>query len=93
MVIIEIAKSNTDVIEELENIFHEYEYFEENSFLGNELISFVVPIATALAASPVLIKWIESDKLTIKYNHIEITGKSKQVLKALQELQKKEYED
>ena len=81
------------MIKELKHIFPECDYFEEDSFSGNDLISFVVPIATALAASPVLIKWIDSDKLTIKHNNMEITGKSKQVLAALQELKGKTHDD
>lgn len=86
MIIIEVDKLNVETVAELKELFPECDSFEENSFGSVDLVNFVVPVITALAASPVLIKWIESNKLTIKHDNTEISGNSKQVLKALEKI-------
>lgn len=93
MVVIEVNKQDTEVIEELRALFGDDKQISEDSFLSGDIVSFIVPIITALAASPVLIKWIDAEKLTIKYDKMEINGRSDKVLLALKELQDKEEND
>lgn len=88
MIIIEVDKSDVKTINEIKDTFPNCKYFEENSFSGNDILYFIVPITTILSASPVLIQWIRSRKITIKYDNMEITGNAHHVLEALKIIQK-----
>lgn len=86
MVIIEVDKKSVDTVANLKQLFPGCECFEENSFGGDDIVNFIIPLVAVLKASPVLIKWIESKAITIKYDGIEISGDAKQSIKALEKI-------
>ena len=88
MVILEFSKES-DLVQELENEFNTKRTVLD-SFGMETLIQILIPLAAILApvVSPVIIKALESNQVTVKYEGVEYTGSIKNVQKAIREVQK-----
>ena len=88
MIILEFNKES-DLVQELENEFNTTRVVLE-SFGMETVIQVIIPLAAILApvVSPIIIKALESNQVTIKHEGVEYTGSIKNVQKAIQEMQK-----
>ena len=87
MIILEFGNEN-GFIQELEKEFGITRVVLE-SFGMETIIQLVIPLAAILApvVSPIIIKALESNQVTIKYDGVEYTGSIKNIQKAIREVQ------
>jgi hypothetical protein len=92
MITLEIKKCDEDLAKEIYNKCRaNSSYNEMSGFDGNMLIQIVLPLATVL--SPVLLKYIENKKVTVKFDGIEITANKKDIPQILETIQKQRNRD
>lgn len=74
MVILEIKKEE-ELVDEIKQCFGNYEIVDKDSLDGNDIIQLLIPIISILAPSisQTVQKYFDDDRVTIKYNGIEIT--------------------
>lgn len=96
MLIFEFSEENKAIFEELEEAFPDCEVIEANSFGADTVVQVLIPVASILAASPVINKLLdklfEDTSITVKFDGVELSGGTKKVramireIKSMQEL-------
>lgn len=78
MLIVELKKEDEVLAKEISRNCEEViSYNEIVNFDGSALIQIVIPLATVL--SPLIIKYIENQKVTIKFDGVEISAPKKEI--------------
>lgn len=92
MLVIEIPKSNKDLITEVQNTFENCEIVEVDSLGADTIIQILVPTITVgiPAASAIIVQILKSAKTNVKYNNIEVSGTPKNISKIIEAIKSSE---
>lgn len=90
MLIIEIPKSNENLITKIRDTFEECQIAEVNSLGTDTIIQILIPTITVgiPAASAIIVQILKNTKATVKYDNIEVTGTPKNISKILEVMEK-----
>ena len=88
MLIIEIPKSDQELITSVKSTFENCEAIEVDSLGADTIIQILVPVITAgiPAASAIIVQILKNKKATVKYDRIEISGTSNSIAKILRQI-------
>ena len=92
MLSVEVVNGDNNLIREIIDIHPDFEVVEINSFGSDTIVQFIIPITAILAPviSPVLLKLLENDKVSIKMDGIEISGGYRKVKEIMMQFQAEE---
>ncbi len=95
MLVIEIPRTNSELINQVKNTFNNCEILEVNSLGTDTVIQIFVPLITVgiPAASAIIVQILKTAKTSVKYNNIEVNGTPKNVAKILDAVKKAEESD
>lgn len=92
MITLELKENDRLLADEIyENCKAVASYNLISNFDGNMLIQIVLPLATVL--SPVFLKYLENQKVTVKFDGIEISAPKKDVQNILRMIQNNRAKD
>ena len=91
MLIIEIPKSDEELITSVKSTFENCEAIEVDSLGTDTIIQILVPVITVgiPAASAIIVQILKNKKATVKYDRIEISGTSNSITKILRQIMEK----
>lgn len=85
MLVIEIPRSNKELIATVQNTFDKCEIVEVDSLGADTIVQILVPTITVgvPAASAIIVQVLKNAKTNVKYNNIEVSGTPKNISKIL----------
>lgn len=88
MLIIEIPKSDKELIIAVKNTFENCEEIEVDSLSTDTIVQILVPMITVgiPAVSAIIVQILKNRKATVKYDRIEISGTPKNITKMLEQI-------
>lgn len=88
MLIIEIPKSDEELIASVKNTFENCEVIEVDSLGADTIIQILVPVITVgiPATSAIIVQILKNKRATVKYDRIEISGTSKSIVNILKQI-------
>ena len=95
MLVIEIPRSNSDLIAEVQNTFQNCEMVEVDSLGADTIIQILVPTITVgiPALSAIIVQILKRGKTVVKYNKIEVSGTPKNISRILEAIRASETSD
>lgn len=92
MLVIEIPRSNKDLIAAVQNTFDNCEIVEVDSLGADTIIQILVPAITVgvPAASAIIVQILKNAKTNVKYNNMEVSGTPKNVSKIIEKIKSME---
>lgn len=95
MLIVEVQQSDKDVIDDIITSIPNEGVIKVDSLGSNDIIQILIPLVsiTAPIFSQILQKYIDSQRVTIKYDGVEISAKSaEQAMELLEKLKARQAE-
>ena len=92
MVTIEFQDKNDYLINEITTLFPEVEVLNIHSFGAEEIVQIIIPIVAIVSptAAVIITKILESKKVILKYDNIEVSGDYKHVFSLFDDLLKRQ---
>ena len=92
MLVIEIPRSNTELITEVKEAFDDCKILEVDSLGADTIIQILIPTITVgvPAASAIIIQVLKSAKTSVKYNNIEVNGSPQNIAKVIETIKRTE---